>query len=118
MRGAIESYKSGLDPAAFASISQKSKKDQRGLQTYVKGSIVGFMRDKLLKNNDAQKDLNNPIVDGIFAGVKATGSADPRQSPRPKAFVCSKTRNYPNDTMRLFNPASLANTSDKKFAQT
>ena len=117
MRGAIESYKSGLDPAAFASISQKAKQDQRGLQTYVKGSIVGFMRDKLLKNNDAQKDLNNPIVDGIFAGVKAP-SADPRQSPRPKVFVCSKTRNYPNDTMRLFNPASLANTSDKKFAQT
>ena len=53
MRGAVESYKSGLNPAEYASITKKAKKDQRGMQTFVKGTIVGFMREKMLLNNNA-----------------------------------------------------------------
>ena len=87
MRGGVESYKDNLDPAQFASIVKKSRSDQRGLQKAVKGSIVGFMRDKLLKPNSQIK--NTPIVEGIFAGIKAedTGLAEFKRSPRQRAFV-------------------------------
>lgn len=87
MRGGVESYKEKLDPAKYEKILRKSKADQRGMQTFVKGNIVGFMREKMLKPGSAVK--NSPIVDGIFAGIKAqnTGGVDAKKSPRNKAFV-------------------------------
>ena len=70
MRGGVEDYKAKLNTADYTSIIKKAKTDQRGLQTFVKGSIVGFMQAKLLKESGKAKIKNNPLVEGMFAGIK------------------------------------------------